>query len=115
MKAVIKNSLILLSLACMCFLLAGGWHGRADDSPELSVQLPGELSEVNNVVFTQDGKFGLVATYFEMDGAGGHSIYSFDSVSGSLLSKFDTFPTGTFPTKLTLSSNNTIIVSAKST
>src|SRR5437867_2889073 len=106
MKARNNFSFKILLLACMLALVAGGWSSnwssRAAESSD-TISIPGELSEENNVVFSQDGRIGLVATYKEMDGKAGHSLYSFDANSGTLLSRFETFPSGINPTKLKLS------------
>ena len=90
------------------------WRTQADDLNKNTdsngiIQIPGELTEDNNVVFSQDGHIGLVATYNEQNGEAGHSLYSFDAETGRLISRLSTSPSGINPTKLQLVGNLLVV------
>ena len=80
-----------------------------------TVPIPGELSEKNNVVFTKDGGKGLVAAFKEQDGATGHSVYSFNTLTGEVIDRLDTLNFSLVtPTKLTISNDDVLVISALS-
>ncbi|MDW8413832.1 MAG: hypothetical protein RMM17_14255 [Acidobacteriota bacterium] len=82
-------------------------------SCSVSLETLGSLSKSNNIVFSEDGSVGYVAAYKEVDGQPGHSVYSFDTSSGNIISRLDTLPSGIYPTRLELSRSGTLLVSAR--
>src|SRR5882672_6893536 len=110
MKSHTSYKFKLLFLSLSLALLVGGWQGRAANLSD-SIQIPGELSQSNNIFFTPNSRAGLVATYSELDGEAGRSLYSFDTESGALISKFDISSSGINPTRVILGAGNILVAS----
>src|SRR5213075_1456296 len=81
---MLRKPLALL-LICLFLLFAVSVNGDSAGISQAVVNIPGQLKDANNVVFSRDGRSGFVASFRRSDGTAGNEVYSFNTATGEII------------------------------